>query len=67
MCQLGGVITTQKVHFYKLKLNCIKHFLVVVRPFYPNWHVKDLANVTNQFLVSFSGFCSFFIIETDQD
>ena len=59
--RLGGVITTQKVHFYKLKLNCIKHFWVVVRSFYPNWHVKDLVNVTNQFLVSFSVFGSFFL------
>ena len=61
------LITTQKVHFYKLKLNCTKHFWVVVRPLYPIWHVKDLANVTNQFLVSFSVFDSFFITETAQD
>ena len=61
------MITTQKMHFYKLKLNCIKHFGVIVRPFYPNWHVNDLANVTNQFLVSFSIFGSFFITETCQD
>ena len=59
MCQLGGVITTQKVHYYKLKVNCIKHFGVVVRPLYPIWHVKNLASVTNQFLVSFSVFGSF--------
>ena len=61
------MITTQKVHFYKLKLNCTKHFWVVVRPFYPNWHVKDLTNVTNPFLVSFSVFGSFLITETGQD
>ena len=67
MCRLGGVITTQKVHYYKLKVNCIKHFGVVVRPLYPIWHVKNLANVTNQFLVSFSVFGSFFITETGQD
>ena len=67
MCRLGGVITTQKMYFYKLKLNCTKHFWVAVRPFYPNWHVKDLTNVTNQFLLSFSVFGSFFITETGQD
>ena len=47
------------MHYYKLKLNCIKHFWVVVRPLYPIWHVKDLTNVTNQFLISFSVFSSF--------
>ena len=62
------MITTQKMHFYKLKLNCTKHFWVVVRPFfYPNWHIKDLANVTNRFLVSFSVFGSFSITKTGQD
>ena len=53
------MITTQKVHYYKLKVNCIKHFRVVVRPLYPIWHVKDLESVTNQFLVSFNVFGSF--------
>ena len=61
------LITTQKVHFYKLKLNCTNYFWVVVRPLYPIWHVKNLANVTNQFLISFSVFGSFLTTETGQD
>ena len=41
MCQLGGVITTQKVLFYTFNALCFKHFCVVVLHLYPNWHVKD--------------------------
>ena len=62
-----ALITTQKVHFYKLKLNCTKHFWIVVRPLYLIWHDKNLENVTNQFLVSFSVFGSFFITKIGQD
>ena len=51
------------MNFYKLKLNCTKHFWVVVRLFHPNWHVKDLANVTNQFLVSFSVLVAFWSLK----
>ena len=47
MCQLGGVITTQKVLFYTFNSLCFKHFCVVVLHFYSNWHVKDLAMTSN--------------------
>ena len=44
MCQLGGVITTQKVLFCAFNSLCYKHFCVVVLHFYSNWHVKDPCN-----------------------
>ena len=47
MCQLGEVITTQKVLFCAFNSLCFKHFCVVVLHFYFNWHVKDLAMTSN--------------------
>ena len=66
MCQLGGVITTQRVLFYTFNSISFKHFCVVILHLYSNWHIKDLAMTSNIFVDSFSVLTAFWIIKTSQ-
>ena len=58
MCRLGGVITTQKVLFYNLKLTILNTFEQQLIHLNSISTLRNLARVTNQFLENFGVFGS---------
>ena len=64
---VGGVVTTQKVLFYSLKLTILNTFEQYLIPFNSIGTLRTFAYVFNQFLASFGVFGSFFIIEGSQE